>query len=567
MLRHVFSILFALIIFSAPVMAEDLAGGGNPPPAAEDKSVNAPSTDGAGVAVPTGQLFPGYKSADVPTTVNDNADKTTGSTGTTTAAVPTTPDNNAGKTQVVDKDGDIFTFWPLVYYKTDPAEKSSELSVLGPLFSRDRTKDSVITAFRPLFHTESSIKGDNTSTTYLYPIASSTSNPDVTRFQIIQLFQKDIFRKSDPDEANREKQFMIFPFIIKGESKKYGPYFSLFPIYGTIYERFWRDEYHFILFPIYGSTVKNGTTNYNFLYPIFSVTSGKNESGFQFWPLFGFASKEGVYSRQFVLWPIFAHEKRGLDTDNPTKTLTIFPFYSATDSPKIHSRIWLWPFFGYTKDDIKKEEEKDYFWPLVRTVRGEKRTVNSYLPFYSEETTDETTKNWYMWPVYRHDTITSKWFCQERQRVLYFVFNNRTETWPVDGATRKRTALWPFFLYRKDTKGEKFFSFPAPVESVLDKDGIEGSWAPFWRLYVQKWNDNGDSSVSFLWHLYWQDIKKDSTAWELFPLVRYRNSKTLNEVQVLKGLVNYKKTPEKSSLRLLWLPFGFSWSHAEESTK
>ena len=76
---------------------------------------------------------------------------------------------------------------------------------------------------------------------------------------------------------------MFFPFYISGTSKKYGPYTSVFPIYGDIYERFWRDEYHFVLFPLYGRTVKKGTTSRNYLYPFFNTIEGEKESGFHFW--------------------------------------------------------------------------------------------------------------------------------------------------------------------------------------------------------------------------------------------------------------------------------------------
>ena len=43
---------------------------------------------------------------------------------------------------------------------------------------------------------------------------------------------------------------MLFPFYITGRSEKYGPYTSVFPLYGDLYERFWRDEYHYVLFPV-----------------------------------------------------------------------------------------------------------------------------------------------------------------------------------------------------------------------------------------------------------------------------------------------------------------------------
>ena len=140
---------------------------------------------------------------------------------------------------------------------------------------------------------------------------------------------------------------MLFPFYVSGRSEKYGPYTSLFPLYGDMYERFWRDEYHYVLFPLYGRTVKQGTTTRNYLYPIFAATEGEKESGFQVWPLYGQSAKEGVYSKRFVLWPFYMREQSGLDTDNPTRKLYLLPLYAATDSPKSTSRYYLWPFFGY----------------------------------------------------------------------------------------------------------------------------------------------------------------------------------------------------------------------------
>ena len=216
----------------------------------------------------------------------------------------------------------MITLWPLLDYRENRAKKTSKLSILGPILTFERTAADEITAFRPLFHTEEDNRFTRKSSYYLYPLASAEITPDVTRMEFLQIFQKNTFRKAEPEE--KEQQFMLFPFIIKGESKKYGPYTSVFPLYGDIYERFWRDEYHYTLFPIYGRTVNKGTTNYHFLWPFFSLTSGEKESGFQFWPLYGQASKEGVYNRSFVLWPIFTKEVRGLDTAEPSKRLNIF---------------------------------------------------------------------------------------------------------------------------------------------------------------------------------------------------------------------------------------------------
>ena len=451
----------------------------------------------------------------------------------------------------------LVTIWPLLDYRENSSNNTFKLSILGPLLTFERTEDDTISAFRPLFHSEADNNRTRSSSYYLYPLASSEITPDVTRMEFLQIFQKNSFRKAEPDE--KEDQFMLFPFIISGESKKYGPYTSIFPLYGDIYEKFWRDEYHYTLFPLYGRTVNKGTTNYHLLWPFFSVTSGEKESGFGFWPVYGQASKEGVYKSSYALWPIFSKESRGLDSPEPSQRLTFFPLYSSFDSPSVTSRTWLWPFFGYSIDKKKQEEENDYLWPFWLTVNGKKRNIVRFLPFYSDERTEDSTRNWYLWPIYRNDTMQSPHYRQERDKVLFFLFTNRLESWAQDGKERQRTALWPLFLYNRDTDGERSFSFPALLEPILDREGLEKLWAPLWRIYVQKWNDEGDSSLSILWNLYWHEYSEEYLGWELFPLFRYRSTQNFSEVQFLKGMVQFQNTCGTNRLSLLWIPFPLEW--------
>jgi hypothetical protein len=193
------------------------------------------------------------------------------------------------------------------------------------------------------------------------------------------------------------------------------------------------------------------------------------------------------------------------------------------------------------------------------TVTGNKRNVTRFLPFYSDERTDNSTKNWYLWPIYRNDTLHSPQYRQERDRVLFFLFFNRVESWANDDKERRRTALWPLFLYTSNTEGEKRLTLPAPLESILDKEGFEALWAPLWRIYDQRWTDQGDSSLSLFWNLYWHDSRKDSYGWELFPLYRQRSTPAFFEMQILKGLINYSEVSKRRKLSLFWLPFSFEW--------
>ena len=453
--------------------------------------------------------------------------------------------------------GTIFTLWPLVDYRDSPAEGFSNLSILGPLIKFQKKGADRDIAIRPIFYRSSNENNHASSTYFLYPAAFQDSTPESDTFEVIRLFQKSTFRKAEG--ADRERSTMLFPFYIAGQSEKYGSYQSVFPFYGDIYERFWRDEYHFLMFPLYGSTVKRGTTTRHYLWPIFSTTQGENETGFDVFPLYGQSEKTGVYSKRFVLWPFYTTGKTGLDTDNPTEKSFLFPLYASTDSPKRTSRSYLWPFFGYTEDREKKLKEVDYFWPFISTLRGENRHADFFLPLYSRDTFLDGERRWYLWPIFRHEEIRSETFNRESDRVLFFLYRSSHESWPKDGTDRRRTALWPLFLYQSTPGGVSSISLPAPVESVLDKEGIEKNWAPLWRLYQRRWDEDGNSASSLLWNLYWHERRGPELAYELFPLISYRGTKAESELRLLKGLISLKQSGEEQDLSLFWLPFGLKW--------
>ncbi|MBP1753207.1 MAG: hypothetical protein H6Q57_2043 [Geobacteraceae bacterium] len=459
--------------------------------------------------------------------------------------------------EIEDKqeEGAIFTLWPLVDYRKSPREGYTNLSILGPIFKlqfHDKERDLAV---RPLFYNSSNSSEGISKTTYLYPLASSQTSPDAETTQVLKLYQKNVFRKGEEGE---QKDGMLFPFYIQGTSQKYGPYLSVFPFYGDLYERFWRDEYHYVLFPLYSRTVKKGTTTRNYLYPVFSTIEGDKESGFQVWPLYGQSAKEGVYRKRFVIWPIFFDEEVDLDTDNPTRKLFILPLYASVESPNLSSRHYLWPFFGHSVNRAKKSEEWDYFWPFFVTVKGENRTLDRYIPFYSADKRKDYTKHWYMWPLYSHEKLETESFGQERSRILYFLYSDNRETWNVDGKSRRKVAFWPLFLYKKDVREVKSFSFPAPVEPIVDGEGIERHWAPLWRIYIQKWTDEG-SAASFLWNLYWHEHRKGDLALEFFPVVSYRTEKQVTDFKLFKGLIRFQKRNGEKKLSFFWLPFGLGW--------
>ena len=78
-------------------------------------------------------------------------------------------------------EGTLVTIWPLVDYRESPADRFSNLAVLGPLFKRQTTRDGSDVAIRPLFYRATDASSEATASDYLYPLASSESTPAASR--------------------------------------------------------------------------------------------------------------------------------------------------------------------------------------------------------------------------------------------------------------------------------------------------------------------------------------------------------------------------------------------------
>lgn len=448
--------------------------------------------------------------------------------------------------------GEVTTLWPLFDYRSSPADGYSNLSLFGPLFKRERKGDSTATALRPLFFSTSTAQGEE-ETDLLYPLASVSSDGERSDSQVLKLFQRHTSGTGTPAETS---DTMLFPLYISGVSGQHGPYTSIFPLYGDIYGRFWRDEYHFVLFPLYSRTVRGCSTSTNWLYPIFNTVSGEDESGFAVWPLYGESEKKGVYRKRFALWPLFSSETRTDSQGKRSESLNLLPFYASSSSPQKSSTHIPWPLTGVVRDGSGRGVERDYLWPLWMTASGEDSESMRLLPFYAASREKGRTSHWYLWPLYRQQAVASDDFRMEKHSLLYFLFNRSDEQWPRSGVQRSQSTLWPLYAWKRDEQGVRSLTLPAPVEPVVWSDGVERNWAPLWRLFAARWDERGSSAMSLFWNLYWHEIRKDAVAWELSPLVSWRSDARGSELKILKGLFGWEGQERGSVLSLFWIPFG-----------
>jgi hypothetical protein len=448
----------------------------------------------------------------------------------------------------------VFTLWPVVDYRASAEADYRSLHLFGPLIKYETKADESELALRPFLYRSADDAG-SAQTEILYPLAVVRSQSEAGFLDVFHLLNSDFGSR----EQGSTNKFYLFPFLFYGEHPESGTYAAVFPLGGTLFDWFGRDRITFAMFPLYSHTERGTTHTDHFLWPIFSRTTGEGESGFTCWPLYGQSMKTGVYRKKFILWPIYFDEELKLNTDNPRSRFAVFPFWIDEESRSFSKRTILWPFFNWTQDRAEEYEQWDAPWPLVRVTDGTSRHGLRLLPFYSDETIDARRKRWFLWPVYQIEDINTDMLMRQRHRVLLFLYSDLFERKLEEGAEKRRIDFWPFFGYQR-INGVSKLNILALIEPIFpENQAIERSWSPLWRLYQQRWDEQGNLVISVLWNLYWHERQGDQLALELFPLFDYRQEQTESRLRLLKGLVSIRSEQDRRCMSLFFLPWESCW--------
>lgn len=452
----------------------------------------------------------------------------------------------------------VTTMWPFLDYRASESVDYQSLHLAGPFMKYETKGPETEYTLRPLFYR--SVDDDGVSQTdVLYPVFGHKREKGSSSFHILHLLNYDFGER----ESGSRNRTYLFPFLFYGEEEQ-GQYAAFFPFYGKLYNWLGKDRISFTLFPLYSQTVKDGTQVDNYLWPFFARIKGENESGFKLWPIYGQSSKRGVYQKKFFLWPIFFSESTGLNTKNPVEMRAAWPFYLSKESVESSYQAILWPFFSKTVNRVKDYEVLNAPWPLVRITRGEKYHGLKVLPFFSDETLDVKRERWYLWPLYKIEEMSTELVERRRDRVFFFLYSDTKEDKWETGGSKRRIDLWPLFGYQR-VNGVSHLHVLSLVEPFFpENQSIERLWSPLWRIYQQKWDEQGNQVVSLLWNLYWHEKRGNMLAWELFPLFSYRKESTeKKDFSFLKGLVRYRKDESGKELNFLYLPWGIHWGTPE----
>ncbi len=449
--------------------------------------------------------------------------------------------------------------WPFFQYTSDPIEGVREINGLGPFFiwRKDSTRSQW--GLRPLLYwTEDQIEPLK-RLEFVYPFGKyQVKEGDKKGY----LFPLSLYREEGSDGKKRW-DFQFFPFFI-GETEKGRDYFGVFPIFGTLFERYGKDEIRFYLWPIYSESTSEGVRKTNVLWPLFTFIEGEKKRGYRFWPLYGQQEEVGVSRSEFFLWPIFFRQTKGLDTDDPIEESMAFPFYVSKESKSFKSKTFLWPFFSHTIDRSTGFEEWDFPWPIFQSLKGENLKGMRIFPFYGYKVREGVMKRVFvLYPLYQweEDRIDDH---QEKSARILLLSRIRIGEGKEGREETRSHRIWPFFDYEREetgrTKLSVFYLFP------FKDEGFERNLIPLFQIF--RWEKDPDKGIStnLFWGFYKRMKREEADSWEIAHLVRMKREKGVKTVSLLKGLFRYQSDGEKADLRLFYLPFHLRWSHRPPSS-
>lgn len=436
-------------------------------------------------------------------------------------------------------------------------DEGERTEVLGPLFSWERTgeqRQGKLFTFSPVFSWYRDPVVEQTEAEFVYPVLSYDRFGGEYRFQ---LFQVIAFAGGESLKGDDKERTTIFPFYFRQKSENpEDNYVAVVPFYGRLKNRLFRDRVFFVMLPLYVQSEKRGVVTDNYVYPFFHRRYGNGVKGWQFWPLVGHERKDvtvstnnwgdavmsGGHEKFFALWPFYFKNTLGIGTTNVQKQFVLLPFYTSQVSSNRVSKSYGFP-LGYTHtiDREKKYEEHDMPWPLVVFAHGEGKSTRRVWPLFSQAKTPTHQSDWYAWPIYKYNRITSAPLDRERTRILLFLYSDLVERDTVRNTALRRRDFWPLFTWRKDHKNNERLQVLAILEPLLPNNkSIERMYSPAYSIYRQEQDgETGNTSRSLLWNLYRSERRGE-----------------VRRTSALFGLFQREKRLEGTRWRIFYMPFG-----------
>lgn len=455
-------------------------------------------------------------------------------------------------------------YWPLAVTQTvpdkSPAGPGRAWQAVGPLFFGQTTADGNSSGgFRPFFVYEKDAADHTSESDFLYPLLSRRADATSSRWSLLELVN---FQRPKPaaPPGERERSLDVWPFYFSRDTGDPATsYHALFPLQGTVINRFGDDRISWTLFPFYGRFERHGVTTTTVPWPIVKILHGEGNHGFTVWPLVGWRAKAGAYREQYYLWPLIYKNEAKLWQPKPEVNLGVLPFYARDESADALSETYAWPFFGYTHRTAPyRYDESRWFWPLLVQGRGDDRRINRWAPFYTHSNIKGDDKQWVLWPVYRRERWTDAGLTETKTQFVYFFYwslRERSATNPRLPSAQK-THLWPIFSYWDDGARHRQFQLLSPLEVFFqDNEPVRRAYSPLFAVYRYERFAPGDSQTSFLWNAVTWRRSPVRREFHLGPLFSVATGSAHGRIALLNGLIGLRREVHQGPWRLFLFDF------------
>ncbi|WP_197456988.1 hypothetical protein [Cephaloticoccus capnophilus] len=442
-----------------------------------------------------------------------------------------------------ERPGERQFFGPLA--ATGAAPTGGHYSTIRPLWLRQESDGELDAAGQKI--------PTSVEHSFLYPLfsykRSANGTVDWSLFKLVNFSGESRTRVGDDASLS----FELWPvYASKQTGTPETSYRAVFPIAGQIKSRFGYDSLQWVLFPLSFRSEKAGRVTHSALWPIFKKRSGEGHTGFSVWPLYGVAQKEGAYRNRYFLWPLIYDSVRyGAATSASTgaaphpahHSLGVLPFYAREVRPGSISESYLWPFFGYTRQDapLAPYQETRYLWPLFVQGQGSEHRLNRWAPFYSHSVRRGIDKRWFLWPLLRHETWREQDLIRTKDQVLFFLYSSerqRSAAQPDLPAAHK-THLWPLLSTWNNGAGRAQTQLLSPLAVFFpNNEKVQLLYNPLFALYRHDQQTPDEVRHEVLWRL-----------------VTWRRSGKTRELRILGPTLGLRKNAAGE-----WRPFLFDFS-------
>jgi hypothetical protein len=452
--------------------------------------------------------------------------------------------------------GEERNIWPFAVQQIKPDQTVESAEYVGPLFfEKSRTDGAHFKGFRPLYLQIQ--EGNRETTAFLYPFFTWQKEADYRYFTFFELIN---FRRQTDSDQQTIRNFDVWPFYFSRDSgDPESSYRAVFPLGGTIKNRFGKDRIHFVLFPLYANVEKSGAHTTHAPWPFLRFIDGAGEHGFEFWPLFGHHGRQNDYDSRFYLWPLIYKSSKNLSEPQPDVKLGVLPFYSRDTSPGYINENYLWPFFGTTHRTMPvKYDERRYFWPFLVQGRGDVTNINRWAPFYTHSINKGMDKTWIAWPVFRHSEWEDNGIKQDKDQVLFFLYWSLTQhsLSNPNAASAHKTHLWPLVSSWDNGAGRRQLQVLSPFEVFFPtNEPVRQLYTPLFALYRYEQRAPQDTRHSVLFSLFSWKKSPVEKEFHFGPLFSKRSVAGYSRFSLGLGLLSWQRTPDSNGWKFALFDF------------